>query len=69
MANSCKKIEAEDLNEIHAWRQVRSFFLFHFLRRFPTWAGWLPAHAPRLRSLQPSPTQEGADRLTETPYP
>ncbi|MDQ0139824.1 cardiolipin synthase ClsB [Cupriavidus necator] len=27
--------------------------MFHFLRRFPAWAGWLPAHAPRL--VQPMP--------------
>ncbi|WP_459618582.1 cardiolipin synthase ClsB [Bordetella sp. 2513F-2] len=25
--------------------------VFHFLRRFPAWAGSLPAHKPRLRSL------------------
>jgi cardiolipin synthase len=25
-----------------------STLIFHFLRRFPAWAGWLPAHAPRL---------------------
>jgi cardiolipin synthase len=65
MTHSCKKIEAKDLNEFHAWRQVRSFFLFHFLRRFPTWVGWLPAHAPRLASLQPSSTPEGVDHVTE----
>ncbi|WP_041681847.1 MULTISPECIES: cardiolipin synthase ClsB [Cupriavidus] len=25
-----------------------STLMFHFLRRFPAWAGWLPAHTPRL---------------------
>jgi cardiolipin synthase A/B len=51
--NSCKKVEASDLNEAHTWRKLRSFFLFHFLRRYPYWSGWLPAHAPRLASPRP----------------
>jgi cardiolipin synthase len=25
------------------------FLVFHFLRHFPAWAGWLPAHKPRLK--------------------
>jgi cardiolipin synthase len=66
MANSCARIEAKDLKESSMWRRVRSFFVFHFLRRYPAWAGWLPAHAPRLKSLRPSSIAEGADRVTET---
>jgi cardiolipin synthase len=27
---------------------VRSFFVFHFLRWYPSWVGLLPRHAPRL---------------------
>ncbi|OGB24516.1 MAG: cardiolipin synthase B [Burkholderiales bacterium RIFCSPLOWO2_02_FULL_57_36] len=66
IARSCKKIEAGDLNESKTWQQVRGFFLFHILRRFPAWAGWLPAHAPKLASLRPSAIPDGADRLNET---
>jgi cardiolipin synthase len=66
MANSCARIEAKDLKESSVWRRVRSFFVFHFLRRYPAWAGWLPAHAPRLKSLRPSSIAAGADRVTET---
>jgi cardiolipin synthase len=36
-------------------------FVFHFLRRFPAWAGWFPARKPRLIS-HPAPdgqTSEG----------
>ncbi len=29
-------------------------FVYHFLRRFPTWSGWLPAHKPRLQAWQPN---------------
>jgi cardiolipin synthase len=66
MAHSCVRIEAKDLKESSIWRRVRSFFVFHFLRRYPDWAGWLPAHAPRLKSMRPSATAGGADRVTET---
>ena len=64
MAHCCKRIEAADLQESSLWRLVRSFFVFHFLRRYPAWAGWLPAHAPRLTSVSHAPAA-GTDRLTE----
>jgi len=48
IAHSCKQITAADLVESTWWRGVRSFFVFHLLSRFPAWAGWLPAHTPRL---------------------
>ncbi len=66
IANSCKKIEASDLHESRTWQQVRSVFLFHFLRRFPAWAGWLPAHVPRLASFPRSEIPDSADRLNDT---
>jgi cardiolipin synthase len=66
MAHSCARIEAKDIKESSAWRRVRSFFVFHFLRRYPAWAGWLPAHAPRLKSVRPAAIAGGADRITET---
>jgi cardiolipin synthase A/B len=66
MANSCKTVEAAALNEPRWWRQVRSFFVFHFLRRFPGWVGWLPAHAPKLTLVQADALAGGADRLKQT---
>lgn len=48
IAHSCKQIGPEDLDAPGGWRTVRSFFVFHLLRRYPAWAGWLPAHAPRI---------------------
>jgi cardiolipin synthase A/B len=66
MNHSSKRIEAKDLTESTAWRQVRSFFLFHVLRRYPSWAGRLPAHAPRLASLPEATVErDGADRLDD----
>jgi len=53
MRHSCKQIEAKDLvTEWSGWRLVRSFFVFHFLRWYPSWAGWLPRHVPRLHPAQ-----------------
>lgn len=49
---SCKKIDIHDLNEPSWWRLMRSFVLFHFLRRYPAWVGWLPAHQPHVASAQ-----------------
>lgn len=40
-------------------RPWTSVLVFHFLRRFPAWAGSLPAHKPRLESV-------GAEPITET---
>lgn len=69
MARGCRRVEAADLKESHTWRQIRSLFLFHFLRRYPSWAGRLPAHAPRLAPLQASRVTEDTDRLDETSCP
>jgi cardiolipin synthase len=66
MAESCRRIEAKDLKESNAWRQVRGFFVYHFLRHYPALVGLLPAHAPKLESLQPASTPAGSDRVTES---
>ncbi|KQM77373.1 cardiolipin synthase ClsB [Xylophilus sp. Leaf220] len=44
MQHSCKRIQTEHLEtEWSGWRLVRSFFVFHFLRWYPTLAVWLPS--------------------------
>ncbi|WPG37758.1 cardiolipin synthase ClsB [Variovorax sp. EBFNA2] len=49
MQHSCKQVGADDLaSEWSGWRLVRSFFVFHFLRWYPSWLNRLPRHAPRL---------------------
>ena len=35
-----------------AMARDRSFFVFHLLSRYPAWAGWLPAHKPRLKPFE-----------------
>ena len=51
--NSCRLIEATELPHSNTWLMVRSFFVFHFLRHFPSWAGWLPRHAPKVQPVDP----------------
>jgi cardiolipin synthase len=66
--NSCKQVHAADLVEWSWWRTLRSFFVFHLLSRFPAWAGWLPAHKPRLLLAEmPDAAVEnaGADRVSQ----
>jgi cardiolipin synthase len=62
MRHHCNKVEAADLSEWSAWRLVRSFFVFHLLRWYPSWVGWLPRHAPRLQPLAGQGPHGGAAR-------
>jgi len=60
MRRDCRRIA----RPAHSGRKRRRLWagalVFHFLRRFPAWAGSLPAHKPRLESL-------GVDELGESP--
>jgi cardiolipin synthase len=46
--HSCNEIDPQRAMVRSWWRLALSYLVFHVLRRFPTWAGWLPAHAPKL---------------------
>jgi cardiolipin synthase A/B len=74
MAHSCKLVQ---LPPATRWSsllaQVRGFFVFHFLHRFPRWVEWLPQRTPKVQPLgvcdaAPSPqsalteAEEGAAR-------
>jgi cardiolipin synthase len=70
IAHSCRQIRPDDLVESSWWRMVRSFFVFHLLRRYPAWAGWLPGHVQHLTlamSASPSASADaaGADRVSQ----
>ncbi len=62
--HSCRQVAAADLVESNWWRVVRSFFVFHLLRRYPAWAGWLPAHAPQLTPAEKL-IKAGAEPMAE----
>lgn len=72
IARSCKQIRAEDLATPSWWRVLRSFLVYHLLSHYPAWAGWLPAHAPRIllaSALLPGSGEQaeaaGADRVNQ----
>lgn len=44
----CVEIKPEEKrSRYNLWRVVLSLVAFHILRRYPAWAGWLPAHRPK----------------------
>ncbi|MCU1759259.1 cardiolipin synthase ClsB [Pseudomonas sp. 14P_8.1_Bac3] len=47
--NHCKAMSPEKSPRGRVWHMTVGFLVFHFLRHFPAWAGWLPAHKPRLK--------------------
>lgn len=48
MCDACNEVTAESLGELKGWPLVQSFLAYHFTRRYPRWAQWLPRHVPRL---------------------
>lgn len=48
------------------WRMTIGFLVFHCLRHFPAWAGWLPAHKPRLKPF-PHPQQTSKATREQAP--
>ncbi|WP_237885350.1 cardiolipin synthase ClsB [Pseudomonas sp. PGPR40] len=48
-SNHCQVMSANKAPRGRIWHMTVGFLVFHFLRHFPAWAGWLPAHKPRLK--------------------
>lgn len=53
----CKAMSPDKAPRGRVWHMTIGFLVFHFLRHFPAWAGWLPAHKPRLKRF----THSGSD--------
>jgi len=53
----CRRISRRHARRGYWWRAPLIFLGFHFSRHFPAIAGWVPAHLPRLKSLEPRPSQ------------
>ena len=47
--NHCKTMPENRTPRGWLWRVTVGFVVFHVLRHFPAWTGWLPAHKPRLK--------------------
>ena len=65
MRDSCRQVERRELGELSGWKLVRSFFVFHFIRRYPGWASWLPRHVPRLQPATLAPMGATAPPVKE----
>jgi cardiolipin synthase len=63
MDNSCKQIEAPAPGRFDGLRLLRSYLVFHLMRWFPTWAGWLPRHEPTITMVR----TPGAPPTSATP--
>jgi cardiolipin synthase len=65
MQNSCRQVLASEVAQTGLWINIRSFFVFHLLRRYPAWFGWLPAHTPRLTLAEKLLGQADVDHVNE----
>jgi cardiolipin synthase len=53
LEKQCKQIDAAAFPRHGMWRMFSNFATYHCTRHFPRWAGWLPAHLPKLHSVEP----------------
>jgi cardiolipin synthase len=51
----CQLVCPSDVPARTWWATLRMRLVLFALRRFPAWAGWLPAHRPRLVPVAPDP--------------
>ena len=65
MQSSCQQVLIGDVTETGLWVRVRSFLVFHLLRHYPAWFGWLPVHTPHLTLASTLPAQDGSDHVNE----
>ncbi len=63
MDKDCCPVTPDRLPRRTAWRVLTTGLAFHFLRHFPKWAGWIPAHRPHIEA--PSPEPEDAAEAAE----
>jgi len=78
LREDCTQIDPQR-EMVHSWwRLTASYLAFHVLRRFPAWAGWLPAHRPTLvpaaacaaePGVLPSTVQAAAGGTPSPPQP
>ncbi len=58
--HSCRQITSMPAARFKAVGLLRSYLVFHLMRWFPTWAGWLPRHDPTITVVgdPPHPSAE-----------
>jgi cardiolipin synthase len=60
LREDCRPVDETRMPPERFWHALTRPLLFHCLRRFPAWAGLLPAHAPRTALVRPRGTAEPA---------
>ncbi|OZI23408.1 cardiolipin synthase B [Bordetella genomosp. 9] len=65
MENHCRHPEPAPPGSRKLRRLLWGIFVYHFLRRFPSWTGWLPAHKPRLLTVAPPPIATESEETHE----
>ena len=53
LEHHCRAVDPATVPKRTFWQRLTRPLLFHCLRRFPRWAGLLPAHTPRVALLRP----------------
>ncbi|WP_343237249.1 cardiolipin synthase ClsB [Xanthomonas sp.] len=53
MDHHCRRVDPASVPRGRFWQPLTRPLLFHVLRNFPQWAGWVPAHTPRTALVQP----------------
>ncbi|WP_342316550.1 cardiolipin synthase ClsB [Lysobacter sp. FW306-1B-D06B] len=61
----CRAVDPAGVPRGRFWQPLTRPLLFHVLRRFPSWAGWLPAHTPRTKLV--TPPEDASPQGTEPP--
>ena len=56
--NHCREVDPADVPRGRFWQPITRPLLFHVLRKFPEWAGWLPAHTPRTALVRPGDSKD-----------
>ena len=67
MDNSCKQIEAAAPSRWSGLALLRSYAVFHLMRWFPAWAGWLPKHQPTITLANPATAGAATANTTGNP--
>lgn len=53
MQQHCYVVDPATVPQSRFWQSVTRPVVFHCLRHFPDWAGWLPAHTPKTALVAP----------------
>ena len=67
MEHSCNQIEAAAPSRWNGLAVLRSYAVFHLMRWFPAWAGWLPKHQPTITLANPGAAGTTAAEPTGSP--